>query len=244
VLLVKTFRSSTFRLALICIAIFGAVVVGLFGYVYWSAASLRNRPDHAIKAERALLVQVYTETGRAGLVAEIARRIADGRPHAVYLLAGPSSALVAGNLEAWPTTLGGTAGWGDFTAPGGGADAVRAPLLRGSFETLSDGSRLLVGSDIEDLHDFARKIDTALVLGIALIFVLAALASVTVTRRTVGRIEAVNATSRDIMRSGLGRRIPLHGTRDEWDDLARNLNSMLDRIENHGGSAVHRQRGS
>ena len=33
------------------------------------------------------------------------------------------------------------------------------------------------------------------------------------------------------MRSGLSSRIPLRGTRDEWDHLAENLNSMLDRIE-------------
>jgi signal transduction histidine kinase len=33
------------------------------------------------------------------------------------------------------------------------------------------------------------------------------------------------------MRSGLGERIPLRGTDDEWDGLAENLNSMLDRIE-------------
>src|SRR5262249_27925479 len=39
------------------------------------------------------------------------------------------------------------------------------------------------------------------------------------------------ATSRAIMQSGLGERIPLRGTRDEWDQLAANLNSMLDRIE-------------
>jgi signal transduction histidine kinase len=33
------------------------------------------------------------------------------------------------------------------------------------------------------------------------------------------------------MQSGLGRRIPRQGTRDEWDQLAENLNLMLDRIE-------------
>ena len=38
-------------------------------------------------------------------------------------------------------------------------------------------------------------------------------------------------TSRAIMESGLGRRIPVRGTQDEWDHLAQNLNSMLERIE-------------
>src|SRR5262249_26429250 len=41
----------------------------------------------------------------------------------------------------------------------------------------------------------------------------------------------INATSRAIMQSGLSERIPLRGTKDEWDELATNLNSMLDRIE-------------
>src|SRR5262249_61944256 len=71
----------------------------------------------------------------------------------------------------------------------------------------------------------------AVLLGVCWMFVVAAVASVSVTRRTVGRIEAINATSRSIMQSGLGSRIPLRGTRDEWDQLAENLNSMLDRDE-------------
>jgi signal transduction histidine kinase len=33
------------------------------------------------------------------------------------------------------------------------------------------------------------------------------------------------------MQSGLSERIPLRGTKDEWDELATNLNSMLERIE-------------
>jgi len=64
-----------------------------------------------------------------------------------------------------------------------------------------------------------------------LIFVLAGVASILVTRRTVDRIESINATSRAIMLSDLDKRIPLRGTNDEWDRVAENLNLMLDRIE-------------
>jgi signal transduction histidine kinase len=104
-------------------------------------------------------------------------------------------------------------------------------MLRSTFATLPDGSHLLVGKDIDDLDEFAAKIKAAVAMCIVLILVLAGVASVSVTRRTVGRIEAINATSRAIMQSGLGQRIPLRATRDEWDELAANLNSMLDRIE-------------
>jgi signal transduction histidine kinase len=64
-----------------------------------------------------------------------------------------------------------------------------------------------------------------------LLLVLAGVAALLVTRRTVGRIEQINATSRAIMLSGLDQRIPLRGSHDEWDRVAENLNQMLDRIE-------------
>ena len=68
-------------------------------------------------------------------------------------------------------------------------------------------------------------------MAILLVFAIAAVASVAVTKRTVGRIESINATTHAIMQSGLGQRVALRGTKDEWDDLAGNLNKMLDRIE-------------
>lgn len=63
------------------------------------------------------------------------------------------------------------------------------------------------------------------------IVIVSATSSVMVTRRTIARIEGINAASRAIMESDLQERIPLHGASDEWDQLAANLNSMLDRIE-------------
>jgi len=80
VLLAKTLRSSTLRLALLAIAVFGAAVVALFGYVYWSTASfVRSRADRAIAAEQAVLLQAYERAGRSGLIAAIDEHIAQNR---------------------------------------------------------------------------------------------------------------------------------------------------------------------
>jgi signal transduction histidine kinase len=232
-LLAKTLRSSTFKLATICIGIFGAVVFALFSYVYWSTASyVRSRSDQAITAEHAVLENAYVSAGRAGLIATIEQRIADRRfEGGVYLLADPSFAPVAGTLKVWPSELSSPEGWGNFYARDRKSDTADLPLLRATFNMLPDGFHLLVGKDIDELDAFANEIKVALLFGLSLIFALAGVASVSVTRRTVGRIEAINATSRAIMQSGLGERIPLRGTRDEWDQLADNLNLMLDRIE-------------
>jgi len=50
-------------------------------------------------------------------------------------------------------------------------------------------------------------------------------------RRWLSRIDTVNKTAGEIMQGDMSRRVPVHGTDDELDRLARNLNDMLDRIE-------------
>jgi signal transduction histidine kinase len=238
VLLAKTFTSSTFRLALIAIATFGVIVSAIFSYVYLSTASyVRSRSDRAIVTEYSSLRDAYARSGRDGLIDLIRQRLVDkgladkGLADEVYLLVDPSSAVLAGNLKAWPQAVAATKGWVEFRAPEPSPDTAGRPLLRGMLDTFPNGDRLLVAKDISDLDGFTDQIKTAVALGVALIFALAAVASILVTRRTVGRIEAINATSRAIMQSGLDKRIPLRGTNDEWDRVAENLNLMLDRIE-------------
>jgi signal transduction histidine kinase len=131
VLLAKTLRSSTFKLALIAIAAFGLIVAAMFAYVYF-----------------ATLAYVRSRVG-----------------------------------------------------------------------------------DLADFDHFVARIELAVIAAGILLLILAGLAAVLVTRRTVGRIESINATSRAIMLSGLDQRIPLRGSHDEWDRVAENLNHMLDRIE-------------
>jgi signal transduction histidine kinase len=178
------------------------------------------------------LRNIYDTSGREGLTQAINRRSnATHFDGSVFLLSDGSFAPVAGILKTWPTVKA-EGQWSEFRSDA--LDPQAAPtqvLLRATWETLPDGFHLLVGQDISELGRFASKIYAALAFAVLLIFILAAVASVSVTRRTVGRIESINMTSRAIMESGLGRRIPVRGTQDEWDHLAQNLNSMLERIE-------------
>ena len=232
-LLAKTLTSSTFRVALIAIGAFGVIVSAIFGYVYLSTSSyVRSRSDRAIMADYLSLQGAYERNGRAGLIVLIQQRMTDKSfADGVYILVDPSLATLGGNIKVWPATVAAARGWTEFRAPEPLPNTTSRPLLRAMLETFPSGDRLLVGRDISDLDSFTDQIKTAVISGIALIFVLAGVASILVTRRTVGRIEAINATSRAIMLSALDKRIPLRGTNDEWDSVAENLNLMLDRIE-------------
>jgi signal transduction histidine kinase len=232
VLLAKTLTSSTFKLALIAIGTFGVIAAAIFAYVYLSTATyVRNRSDRAILTEIASLRESYERSGREGLIAQInARRADKSFADRVYILVDPSLRVLAGNVREWPQAAT-TSGWVEFRGAKTASGGAGQPLLRGIVETFPNGDRLIAGRDISDLDSFTASIKAAVISSVLLIFALAVMASVLVTRRTVGRIEQINATSRAIMASGLDQRIPLRGSDDEWDRVAESLNQMLDRIE-------------
>ena len=178
-LLAKTLKSSTFRLALVCVAVFSGTVFGVLGYVYWATTNyVRSRCDRDISADRALLVQAYGKAGREAVVTLINQRIAlQSFEPGIYLLVDPSMAFVAGTLTSWPGTLRAVQGWADFEI----SEAAGHSQLRATYETLPDGSHLLVGRSLDDLDQFVGIMKTALASGAALTFVLAAFAGVSVT---------------------------------------------------------------
>jgi signal transduction histidine kinase len=233
VLLSKTLRSSTLKLAFIYVIGFSSAIFAVLGYVYWSTVDyVSENLDRSIVAERTFLIKTFAEAGRDGLVALINQRRADQFfDDWAYLLTNPSLVYVAGNLESWPVALHGAQDWGNFTLGHPLAKATENPLFRASYQVLPDGYHLLVGRKVHDLERFGEKIRIGLGWAAGLFLVLAAAAGISTSRRSVARIEAINATSREIIETGLRERIPVRGTGDEWDGLAQNLNSMLDRIE-------------
>ena len=106
----------------------------------------------------------------------------------LYLLADVSFAPVAGNLKRWPQTLNGPEGWAKFKSETLNPKARgEQSLFRARWETLPDGFHVLVAKNIDDLGRFANEIYAALAFAISFIFVLAVVASVSVTRRYGGQ---------------------------------------------------------
>jgi hypothetical protein len=132
VLLAKTLRSTTFKLALIAIGTFGLIVSAILSYVYLSTSSyVRSRSDRAVMTEYLSLQGAYQQSGREGLIALLRQRIADTSfADNIYLLVDPSLVALAGNLSEWPSTVTAARGWTEFRAPEPLPGATTLPLLR------------------------------------------------------------------------------------------------------------------
>jgi signal transduction histidine kinase len=226
-------RTSTFRLALVYMALFGGSVLVLLCFIYFTTAGYVGRQtDEAIFAEISSLAERYREQGLDGLASTIAQRAArNPRGHAVYLLIDPTGRRIAGNLDRWPQDSGREPSWIEFRiqdpdSPHGESYRARARQIE-----LAGGFRLLVGQDVQEQQRLRELTVEALAWGLALTLALGLIGGILMSRTTLQRIEAINRTSRGIVGGNMRSRIPTRGTGDEFDRLAQNLNAMLDQIE-------------
>ena len=223
-------RSSTFRLALMYMLLFGSSVLVLLGFIYWSTVSyLSVQTDATIEFEILDLTDRYQHTGLAGLTQLITERLAR-RPSgaSVYLLTDSHLAPLIGNLDSWPVNAEINDGWLEFDLKDtGDAQPHRA---RARLFSLSGGLLLLVGRDIHEFEITRHRISMSLFWALGIMLVLGSLGSIMMGRSTLQRIEAINQTSHEIMSGDLSRRIPSRHTGDDFDTLADNLNNMLDQI--------------
>ncbi|MGH7111652.1 MAG: ATP-binding protein, partial [Stellaceae bacterium] len=102
---------------------------------------------------------------------------------------------------------------------------------RGTVFLIPGGYHLLVARDIGDADAFRDRIKLTLLWSGLMALVLGLLGGATMSRKLLGRVERVNRTSERVMAGNLADRVPLEGTGDEFDQLAANLNRMLDTIQ-------------
>ncbi|HZA67177.1 MAG TPA: HAMP domain-containing protein, partial [Geminicoccaceae bacterium] len=226
--------TSTFRLALIYLILFGVSAFVLLIFLYFTTAGvLERQTNETIQAEITGLEEQYRTEGLRRLRQVIERRSA-AQPHraSIYLLTDPIGQPIAGNLPEWPAAESGDDGWISFTIDVTREDeGVERRRARAATFILLGGFRLLVGRDVEDRLQIQTLIMRALWWGLALTLLLGLAGGFLVSRGMVGRVDAINRTTRRIMAGDLSQRIALTGSRDEFDQLAGNLNAMLDQIE-------------
>jgi len=232
---IRLLDTTAFRLTLIYLALFGISALALLGYLYVATAGfMTQQTTETIQAEIAGLAEQYRTQGLPRLRQVIEQRSA-AQPHraSIYLLTDASTRWVAGNIDRWPDTTPGTEGWLTFPVavqPDGLRTENRRAVAQ-SFR-LRGGYRLLVGREVEERLQLQTRIKHALSWGLGLTLLLGLVGGLLMSRGLLRRVDVINRTTEQIMAGDLSRRIALKGARgDEFDQLATNLNAMLEQIE-------------
>lgn len=226
----RLFRSLTFRLALIYLALFSLSVALLLGVTWWMTV---ERPLEDVRAsvlrEADALGDIYIVDGPAALEAALARRSATVSERMPFHAYTATDGRIAANLPSWPARA--ADGWYRFEADlyvDGDEEDHEALVHEQNFR---DGARLIVGRDIEDIDEREEVIEQLILWGGVAVLILGLAGGVVMSLAVGRRIEAVNATARRVIAGDLSGRVPTRGSGDDFDRLGDTLNLMLARIE-------------
>ena len=226
-------RSSTFRLAVAYLLVFEGSVCVVLGFVYWTTAMhLQEEAESAVERELRSLTARYRGHGLASFSRVLEDRVARSpRGPFIYLFATAGRRTLAGNVSGWPDVAPTADGWLEFPLWTAREPDDTPHLARARASHLPGGLLLLVGRDMHEIDRACGRVRLALLWSVGLTLILAVCGAFAMSRGTVHRIDAINRASREIMRGDLARRIPTRGSRDDFDQLADQLNAMLDRIQ-------------
>lgn len=229
----RVFRTSTFRIAVVYLALLALTLGALLGFVWWTAAGLVDRQlSSTVEADIRGLAEQYREEGLPRLVEVIRGRIGPaGDPRNVYLLAGPRYQPLAGNLSSWPARRPGPGGWVEVILERRDEPDGAPHIVLGRTFELAGGYHLFVGRNTIERARLRDLLLRALAWALAPVLVLGLAGGLLVSRYSLRRVDAVRAIGEEIVNGDLTRRLPRDGSADELDRLAESINEMLDRIE-------------
>ena len=225
------FRTSTFRLAALYLVFFALSIMAVLGYVYYFTVGLLERQnEETITAEVNGLADQYRVQGLDGLIGAINRRIS-GNSNMLFMLADAQGTFIVGNLRSPPISQLPDDTWIDFSTQSTDASAPTGHGVHAFNFQLPQNYQLIVGQDVEELNQFRNMVREALYWGLGLSILMGLGGGFVMSRNFLRRVDAITATSRDIMHGNLSGRMPISGSNDELDRLSQSLNDMLGQIE-------------
>lgn len=215
-------RTASFRLTIITAGLFLVFVIMTFAIYYWIAVSYVYQ---RIDEEMDWKIQTVTQEYQSGSFDPSDPDLVE--PGTYLLLQDANGRFIAKNLPKESDAQ----RWLSQILPEPIPMNNVSKTLRAKAVSLSDGSRMVVASDLNDIHVVNEFFGEVFVWILVAILILSSGCGVLVSTLTLRRVEEINLLARDIMNGHLDRRIPLRGTNDEFDRLSINLNLMLDQIE-------------
>jgi signal transduction histidine kinase len=221
-------RSAGVRFAVVYATIFGLSAFALaFSLWYATAGLLQRQVQIAIRNDATALSDHFSVGGLPSLVAAINDRLTDNLDgDAIYLLIDPAGNRITGNLIRWPAGLDQIDTWYELPVS---RQAIKSVALLRAY-ALPGGDQLLVGRDVRSRTELRQLLRDGLIWAMAIMVALALLGAVVIRSMFRRMIQDISITTRAISRGDLSRRVNISGNGDEFDELADNINDMLDRI--------------
>ncbi|SIO62591.1 Signal transduction histidine kinase [Bradyrhizobium erythrophlei] len=222
-------RSTSFRRALMLVAALTAIIVALFGFVYWKTDSyLTARSDQMIMTQLNVISLLSDQRLLDAIDAHLRQ---DSRGVQFAGLFGADGSRLAGNIARLPPGL----------KTGTPAHGVQIMAIRGSSlenrvvqgvaRQLPDGEVLVIGRLVDETVDVARVIGQALGLGLVFALGLCLVAGALASIRASKRVEEVSTRVQRIVAGDLHERLPQTNDGDPFSKLAAIVNGMLDEME-------------
>ncbi|MBX5157236.1 MULTISPECIES: HAMP domain-containing sensor histidine kinase [unclassified Rhizobium] len=228
------FKSTAVRLSALYILLFAICAATLVFYVTaMSERLLTGQIRDAVKQEVEQVQRAY-DTGGMNLLLRTMERRARQPGANLYIIAGPSGDILAGNVASVQPGVFEEIGWTSasfiyqrYTDSG----VERRHKAIANIFVLDNGLRILIGRDLGDPERFRLLVRQALMVALAIMGLGAIIIWFAIGRNALKRIDRMSDASKKIMAGDLSQRLPVGGSGDEFDRLSMSLNTMLERIE-------------
>ncbi len=225
--------TSPFRIAIVYSIVFACGAAALLGAVDFAVSRVVDgSTDNLIEAEVQGLREQMLVLSRSDFIELIEQRSQDQDVRgAVYLMVDPQLRPVAGNVPAWPKIDANEGKWIQFKVSVPFGDETREHEMRARRFPLKGGYRMLVGHDVQERQDVKNLMMRGLIAAVVLTLLMGLGGGIWMGRRILAQAGAISAVATQIMRGDLSQRLPVRKADDEINTLAREINSMLDKIE-------------
>lgn len=222
-------RKLATRLSLLNALVFGLCAVGVIAVIVTLAdRSMRDTLAENLAAELDVMRKDYAIDGLGGVsgLIDLREQFDSAQQARTYRLETASGELLAGHWGYWPKGL----------VPDNGTirleNSARGEGIQWLMRAtqLPDGTRLLVGFDNYEKVQMQNSLRRAALWGLLAALVLAVSGGFLVNRAALAQVGTITRSAQRIMEGDLSHRIPNDAAGDEFDELSRTLNRMLDRI--------------
>ncbi|MBB3411605.1 hypothetical protein FHT87_005558 [Rhizobium sp. BK316] len=227
------FKSTAVRLSALYILLFAICAATLVFYVTAMSERLLSGQIRDSVAQEVTQVQRAYDAGGMNLLLRTMERRARQPGANLYLIAGPSGDILAGNVASVQPGVFEEQGWTSvpfmyqrYTDSG----LVRHMAIANIF-VLDNGLRVLIGRDLGEPERFRVLVRQALMIALAIMGLGAIIIWFGIGRNALKRIDRMSDAGKKIMAGDLSQRLPVGGSGDEFDRLSVSLNTMLERIE-------------